>query len=60
MDQIAKEIYRVLKPGGYLGILIGDTRIHKHYVPISHRVLQILHPTWKRIYIERESGEDPA
>ncbi|GAY25397.1 site-specific DNA-methyltransferase [Desulfurococcaceae archaeon AG1] len=51
MDQVAKEIYRVLKPGGYLGILIGDTRIHKHYVPISHHVLQIL---LRRGFILRE------
>jgi DNA modification methylase len=37
--QVAKEIYRVLKPGGVLGILIGDTRIKKHYVPITHYAL---------------------
>lgn len=41
MDGVARELYRVLKPGKYLGILIGDTRIHKHYVPVSHYVLQI-------------------
>jgi len=40
--QVAKEIYRVLKPGGVLGILVGDTRIKKHYVPITHYVLLIL------------------
>ncbi len=39
IHQIAKELYRVLKPGKYCAILIGDTRIHKHYVPISHHVL---------------------
>lgn len=38
---IAEESYRVLKPGKYCGILIGDTRIHKHFVPISHYVLQM-------------------
>ncbi len=42
MRQVAKEIYRVLKPGGVLGILVGDTRVKKHYVPISHYVLLIL------------------
>jgi len=42
MRQVAKEIYRVLKPGGVLGILVGDTRVKKHYVPISHYVLFIL------------------
>lgn len=41
MKEVAKEFYRVLKPGKYCAILIGDTRIHKHYVPISHYVLQV-------------------
>ena len=41
-NEVVGEIYRVLKPGGHLGILIGDTRIRKHYVPISHYVLEIL------------------
>jgi DNA modification methylase len=47
LDEFAKEIgivasesYRVLKPGKYCAILIGDTRRHKHYVPVSARVLQ--------------------
>jgi len=31
----------VLKPGKVCAILIGDTRKHKHYVPISLRILQI-------------------
>ena len=39
MKQVAKEVYRVLKPGGVLGILVGDTRVKKHHVPISHYVL---------------------
>mgnify|MGYP000356635441 CR=1 FL=1 len=41
MKEVAKESYRVLKPGKYCAILIGDTRVHKHYVPISHYVLEI-------------------
>ena len=41
LKQIALEIYRVLKPGKHCAILIGDTRIHKHYVPISHYVMQV-------------------
>jgi len=35
-----KEMYRVLKPGRYCGILIGDTRKGQHYIPLSHFVLQ--------------------
>jgi DNA modification methylase len=42
MYQVAREAYRVLKPGKYMGILVGDTRIHKHYVPITHYVLEVL------------------
>jgi DNA modification methylase len=40
MKEIAKESYRVLKPGRFCAILIGDTRKHRHHVPISFRVLQ--------------------
>jgi len=40
--QVAREVYRVLKPGGVLGILLGDTRIRKHYVPITHYALMVL------------------
>ena len=39
MYKVAKEIYRVLKPGKYCAILIGDTRRNKHYVPIAYRVM---------------------
>jgi len=42
LKQVAKEVYRVLKPGGVLGILLGDTRIKKHYVPITHYALMVL------------------
>jgi len=41
LKKIAQEAFRVLKPGGYLGILIGDTRAHKHYIPITHYALQV-------------------
>ena len=42
IEEIARETYRVLKPGKYAAFLIGDTRRHKHYVPISHYVLDKL------------------
>lgn len=41
MKRIIGELYRVLKPGRVCGVLIGDTRIHRHYVPISHHVLNL-------------------
>ncbi|MEM7816053.1 MAG: DNA methyltransferase [Candidatus Aenigmatarchaeota archaeon] len=40
MKKVAIELWRVLKPGKYCAILIGDTRRHKHQVPISFRVMQ--------------------
>ncbi len=40
IKRVAKEFWRVLKPGKYCAILIGDTRRHKHQVPISARTLQ--------------------
>ena len=42
LREVASEAYRVLKPGGILGILVGDTRVKKHYVPLSHYALLIL------------------
>lgn len=41
IGEVARELYRVLKPGRVCAILIGDTRVHKHYVPISHHVLEV-------------------
>jgi DNA modification methylase len=40
MRRVAAESMRVLKPGKHCAILIGDTRRHKHFVPITPRVLQ--------------------
>lgn len=40
MAKVAREFYRVLKPNKYCAILMGDTRRHKHQVPISFRVMQ--------------------
>jgi len=39
MREIATECLRVLNDGRHCAILIGDTRIHGHYVPISHMVM---------------------
>ena len=39
MGRVAAESLRVLKPGGHCAILMGDTRRHKHFVPISAKVL---------------------
>jgi DNA modification methylase len=40
MRRVAAESYRVLKGDHYCGILIGDTRKGRHYIPISIGVLQ--------------------
>jgi len=40
MREIAKESYRVLKPGRFCAILVGDTRRRRHHVPIAFRVMQ--------------------
>lgn len=39
MGKVARECNRILKPDGHCAILIGDTRRHRHYVPISIGVL---------------------
>ena len=39
MGRVASECFRVLKPSRRCGILIGDTRKHRHYVPIHIGVL---------------------
>ena len=40
MKKIASESYRVLKPGRFCAILVGDTRRSRHHVPIAFRVMQ--------------------
>ncbi len=40
MTEVAMECYRVLKSGRHCAILVGDTRRHKHYVPIAFRVME--------------------
>lgn len=40
MKAIAEESFRVLRPGRFCAILIGDTRKHRHHVPIAFPVMQ--------------------
>lgn len=40
MRRIAQESYRVLKPGRFCAILVGDTRRRRHHVPIACRTMQ--------------------
>ncbi len=41
MTKVAKESYRVLKPGRKCAILIGDLRRHKHIVPLGFKLINI-------------------
>lgn len=40
IQRIAQECLRVLKPGKYCAILIGDTRRRRHFVPLAYNVMQ--------------------
>ena len=39
MGVVAKELYRVLRPGKYCAILMGDTRRNKMYQPMAFKVM---------------------
>ena len=39
MEKVAKEFYRVLKPGKFCAILMGDMRRKKMYQPLAYRVM---------------------
>ncbi|MGI6373728.1 MAG: TRM11 family SAM-dependent methyltransferase [Patescibacteria group bacterium] len=39
MEKVAKELYRILKPGKFCAILIGDTRRQKMYQPLAYQVM---------------------
>jgi len=39
IEQVAKEAFRVLRPGKHCAVLAGDTRKHRHYVPVSLGIL---------------------
>ncbi|MEI7511131.1 MAG: DNA methyltransferase [Candidatus Peregrinibacteria bacterium] len=40
MGTVAKELFRVLKPGKFCAVLIGDTRRNKMYQPMAFGVMQ--------------------
>jgi hypothetical protein len=40
MEKVAQEKYRVLRPGKYCAILMGDTRRNKMYQPLAYRVME--------------------
>ncbi len=40
IETVADECYRVLKPGKYCAILIGDTRRRRHFVPLAFNVMR--------------------
>lgn len=40
IELVAQECLRVLKPGKYCAILIGDTRRRRHFVPLAFNVMQ--------------------
>jgi DNA modification methylase len=39
IEKVSKELYRVLKPGKFCAILMGDTRRNKMYQPLSFKVM---------------------
>ena len=40
LEKVGKELFRVLKPGKYCALLIGDTRRRQMYIPIALTVMQ--------------------
>jgi len=41
MSKVAKESFRVLKPGKQCAILIGDTRRKKHVIPLGFKLINV-------------------
>ena len=41
ISKVAKESFRVLKPGRQCGILIGDTRRKKHVIPLGFKLIDV-------------------
>jgi len=40
IEKIAREFYRLLRPGKFCAILIGDTRRNKMYQPLAYKVME--------------------
>jgi tRNA G10 N-methylase Trm11 len=40
MEKVAEELYRVLKPGKFCAILMGDTRRNTMYQPMAYKVME--------------------
>ena len=40
IGKFASESFRILKPGRHCAVLMGDTRRHQHYIPITVRMMQ--------------------
>lgn len=51
LDKVAKECYRVLKPGGYIAWLIGDQWAKGVFIPVGFRVYEILDSYFKPVDI---------
>lgn len=57
MKQVARESFRVLKPGKQCAILIGDTRRKKHVIPLGYKLINIYLEagfTLKELVIKRQ------
>jgi len=42
LEKVAKEIYRILKPGKIMGWLIGDQWVKRKFTPVGFKIYQIL------------------
>ena len=49
MKKVATECYRVLKPGNFCAILMGDTRQKGHMIPMSFEVMKIFQESGFRL-----------
>jgi len=64
VKKVAEECYKVLKPDHCCAILIGDTRKHRHYIPVSVMVLKkfletgfVLKKRHNKTPVENENNE---